>query len=204
MCYKKKIKLLRKFDCLLPSITRKKIKKRKNKPGERPFFRSMKTSVSNVYKEKLKKKQKLKTIFCINERQLRYYIKLSLLLKTINPFFALYNILNSRLDFILYKLNLSKTILEARQLISHGHVYINEIKEKKPSFICKTKSVINLSYDHFFHNKNNKIFSSIDEINQLSTDPVDNKREIRKVVTIPSSIDLTILSLIKNTFEFYL
>src|SRR3546814_16961807 len=94
--------------------------KRKNKPGEHSFFYSKKTSLKGLFTERLKNKQKLKLIFCINERQLKNYIKLILGFDKKTPFISMYNLLHMRFDYLVYNLNFAKTILQARQLISRS------------------------------------------------------------------------------------
>ena len=50
-----------------------------------------------------------------------------------------------RLDTIVFRLNLSPTILSARQLVSHGHVKVNDHVVTIPSFQCQPGDSIQLS-----------------------------------------------------------
>lgn len=53
-------------------------------------------------------------------------------------------LLESRLDMIVYRMNLAPTIFAARQLVSHGHVRLNEKKVNIPSQILKVGDKIEL------------------------------------------------------------
>jgi ribosomal protein S4 len=54
-------------------------------------------------------------------------------------------LLESRLDKILYSSKFSLSIKNARQLIKHGHILINNIVVKTPSYIVKTDDLIEVS-----------------------------------------------------------
>jgi len=197
---KKKVKYLRIFKSELPGFTTKKIGKRKNRPGEHPFFNNKKTAVQDVYKSLLKNKQKLKILFCINDRQLKNYIKIVLGFNKVTPYISLYNLLCARFDYLIYKLHLAKTILEARQMITHGVFRLDGIKETRPGYICCIDSYITtnsrLARENFINYSDyrvhfNKELTIIDNVICL------------KIVK-PKLLDLHILSLVKSAFEFYL
>lgn len=50
-----------------------------------------------------------------------------------------------RLDNIVFRLNMAPTIVAARQLISHGHIRVNNKKVNIPSYMCKPKEVISVA-----------------------------------------------------------
>lgn len=53
----------------------------------------------------------------------------------------------SRLDKILYSSKFSLSVKNARQLIKHGHILINNIEVKTPSYIVKTDDLIEVSHN---------------------------------------------------------
>lgn len=55
--------------------------------------------------------------------------------------------LESRLDKILYSSKFSLSVKNARQLIKHGHILINNIIVKTPSYIVKTDDLIEVSHN---------------------------------------------------------
>lgn len=151
-----KIKKLRRFNCLIPTLTRKRVSnKKKKRPGEHPFFRSKKTATQLNYSKKLWEKQKLKIIYGLTERHLQKYIRLAYHFPTTNIIVNLYNLLELRLDCVVVRLGFSKTLSEARQFITHGFVYVNNEKIRRPSFQCKCNDTIKLTALNSINNQKN-------------------------------------------------
>jgi len=200
MFKKKKIRYIRKFKCIFPGLTNKKINQRKNKPGEHPFFAPKKTSVKKSFVDRLHDKQKLKLNFCLNERQLKNYIKYVLCHIKANPFLGLYNILHSRLDYVIYSLHMAKTILQARQLINHGQIYINSKKEKHPGFSCKVGDIILTKSNVAMENLRDYLIGRV----YFNATLINNSDNIIVKLHKPKIINFEVLKLIQSAFEFYL
>ncbi|CAL8412592.1 unnamed protein product [Dictyota dichotoma] len=100
-----------------------------------------KKSKSSPYKIRLNEKQKLRYYYGINESQLMKYIKEAKRKKGLTGF-LLMQLLEMRLDNILFRLNLAPTIPSARQIINHGHVYVNDKKVNIASFQCQPSDSI--------------------------------------------------------------
>ena len=77
----------------------------------------------------------------VSERQLRNYYKASTGL-TGNTGDILVQQLESRLDALVLRAGLARTIYAARQLVTHGHVNINGKKLNIPSYQVKLNDVI--------------------------------------------------------------
>ena len=58
---------------------------------------------------------------------------------------VLLQLLEMRLDNIVFRLNMAPTIIAARQLISHGHIRVNQKKVNVASYMCKPKDVISVA-----------------------------------------------------------
>ena len=56
----------------------------------------------------------------------------------------LLELLESRLDCVIYRLGFAQTIPAARQIVNHGHVLVNNKKINIASFICKKGDVITI------------------------------------------------------------
>ena len=96
------------------------------------------------YGMQLREKQKVKRMYGIFERQFqRYYRNASK--KKAATGEALLQILESRLDNVIYRLNLASSREQARQLVSHGHIFVSGQKVTIPSFSVKIGDVITLS-----------------------------------------------------------
>ena len=79
---------------------------------------------SSEYGVRLREKQKVKRYYGLLERQfMRYFHEAQR--GTGNTGESLLQLLERRLDNVVYKLNFASSRKEARQLINHGHIYIN-------------------------------------------------------------------------------
>lgn len=120
------------------NILKKKLKYKKEiKPEKRNKF----------FQKRLFEKQKLKNFYgCISEYQLKnLFYKLKKKKNQINLFEKFILSLESRLDITVVRLNLAKTILQAKQLINHKKIKVNDQIITKPNFILKQGDVIYLN-----------------------------------------------------------
>lgn len=197
--YKKRVRYIRKFGSDLLGFTTKNINNRKNKPGEHAFFVSNKTAVKESFLIRLQSKQKLKLLFCLSERQLRNYFKLMLKSQENNPIILLYNILNLRFDFLVYKYNLAKTIPQARQLIVHGFINVNGSRMKAPGHVCKINDVITTA--------SSVVLQNIENYNLCRVTFDDPEKIVNGLLVFkvrrPNIINVNILTLIQQSFEYF-
>ncbi len=96
------------------------------------------------YGSQLREKQKLKRIFGVLERQFRGYIKKSLR-KGAQRGEVLLQLLEQRLDNVLFRLGFTPSRMMARQLVSHGHVLVNGQKVNIPSYSLRMGDVVTLT-----------------------------------------------------------
>ena len=120
----------------LPGLTRKVVIKEDS--------RDQKKSKDSPYKIRLNEKQKLRYNYGITESQLLRYVKKARRGKGLTGF-LLMQLLEMRLDNIIFRLGLAPTIPAARQFISHGHVIINKKRVNIPSFQCQPNYIISFS-----------------------------------------------------------
>ncbi len=92
------------------------------------------------YGVQLREKQKAKAIYGLLEKQFRTYIAQAQ--KSDNTGFALRQLLESRLDNVIYRSGLATSHAQARQLVSHGHVKIGGKKVNIPAYQCQVGDVI--------------------------------------------------------------
>jgi small subunit ribosomal protein S4 len=93
------------------------------------------------YGLQLREKQKLRKIYGVLERQFEGYFEKAERTKGITGD-ALLQILESRLDNIVYRLGFASSRTQARQLVKHGHFTVNGQKVDIPSYLCGTGDVI--------------------------------------------------------------
>lgn len=120
----------------LNGLTRKRLT-RLNPPGQHGAT----TKKTSQYGIRLLEKQKLRYNYCVNEAQLVRYVKEARRAKGSTGEILLQK-LEMRLDNIIYRLGFAPTILAARQLVSHGHILVNNVRVTIPSYPCQLKEVI--------------------------------------------------------------
>lgn len=121
------------------SGTGKELKKRPYAPGPHGANKKRKTS---EYGKQLIEKQKLRNLYGVNERQFRRLFNIALKDKTTVTGLAFFRILETRLDNMVYRLNLAATRKAARQLVNHGHITVNGKKVDIPSYLVSLNDVI--------------------------------------------------------------
>ncbi len=95
------------------------------------------------YGIQLREKQKVKRMYGILERQFRNYYQKAAKKKGATGE-TLLQLLESRLDNIVYRLGFAASRAQARQLTSHGHVSVNGKRVNVPSFNVRVEDVISL------------------------------------------------------------
>ncbi|MDC7243044.1 MAG: 30S ribosomal protein S4 [Sphaerochaetaceae bacterium] len=136
-----KKKIINKFGNL-PGLTQK--VKREPQTQQENEQNEQKKSKASAYKIRLNEKQKLRYYYGVTEAQLIKYMKEARRRKGVTGF-ILIQLLEMRLDNIIFRLNLAPTIPAARQIINHGHVFINNKRVNIPSFQCKPGDNISFS-----------------------------------------------------------
>jgi small subunit ribosomal protein S4 len=114
------------------------------KGAVKPGMHGIKSSSKPTdYGIQLRAKQKAKRIYGVQETQFKnYYLKAKSLKGLVGD--NLLNLLEKRLDNVLYLAGLSLSRSSAKQLISHGHVFVNGNVLNVPSYQVKQKDIISL------------------------------------------------------------
>ncbi|HEX4825744.1 MAG TPA: 30S ribosomal protein S4 [Candidatus Polarisedimenticolaceae bacterium] len=98
------------------------------------------------YGIQLREKQKVKRIYGVLERQFRNYFAKASSAKGITGS-NLLQMLECRLDNVVYRLGFAFSRAAARQLVAHGHIRVNGRKVDVPSSLVKAGAVISLKED---------------------------------------------------------
>ena len=96
------------------------------------------------YALQLREKQKMKRFYALQERQFRNYFQKAKKLGGATGS-TLVQMLEGRLDNIVYRLGFVSSRLQARQIISHGHILVDGKRVDIPSFQVKVGQVITLT-----------------------------------------------------------
>ena len=95
------------------------------------------------YGIQLREKQKTKRIYGLLEKQFRKYFKMATLKKGATGE-TLMQLLEKRLDNVLFRSGVAISRNQGRQLVSHGHVLVNQKKVNIPSYSVKAGEVVSL------------------------------------------------------------
>nr|YP_001542449.1 ribosomal protein S4 [Ceratophyllum demersum]A8SEA5.1 RecName: Full=Small ribosomal subunit protein uS4c; AltName: Full=30S ribosomal protein S4, chloroplastic [Ceratophyllum demersum]ABQ81452.1 ribosomal protein S4 [Ceratophyllum demersum]CAP62500.1 ribosomal protein S4 [Ceratophyllum demersum] len=93
------------------------------------------------YRIRLEEKQKLRFHYGLTERQLLRYVRIAGKAKG-STGQVLLQLLEMRLDNILFRLGMASTIPGARQLVNHRHILVNGRIVDIPSYRCKPQDII--------------------------------------------------------------
>ena len=108
------------------------------KPGQHGVKSGMRMS---DYGNQLREKQKLRRIYGMLERQFRRYFAEASRLKG-STGTNLLQLLESRLDNVVYRMGLGSTRAEARQLVTHCSIMVNGKRLNVPSALLKAGDVV--------------------------------------------------------------
>ena len=157
-------------------------------PGQHGQARRKKPS---DYREQLREKQKVKRIYGIAERQFRgYYYKASRMKGVTGE--NLIQLLERRLDNVVYRLGFASDHAEARQLVRHGHFKINGRKVNIPSYLVRANDLIEVG------EASRKIARIVDSVGAVERRGVPQWLELAKdvfqgrVKTLPAREDVTL------------
>jgi len=114
------------------------IERRGYAPGEHGKSRRVKET---NYGQQLREKQKARQIYGLLERQFRHYFSKASEAKGVTGE-VLLQMLERRLDNVLYRLNFTLSRSQGRQIVRHGHVTVNGRTVDIPSFLVKPGDVV--------------------------------------------------------------
>ena len=176
-----KLKIVRRLGTL-PGLTSKKSKKL-NRPGKDSNLTDGNNKLTE-YGIRLEEKQKLKFNYGLTENQLFRYVKESRRRKGVTGLILL-QLLEMRLDSLCFTLGFAKSINQARQMVNHGHITVNNKVINIPSFQCRINDTIGVKERTEL--KSNKLLNLIKE-NVKSTTSLNSTLKFD-----PSKLEATIL-----------
>ncbi len=133
-----RVKKLRALGVNLPGLSRKTIDKRPYAPGQHGQNRRRKLS---DFGKQLMEKQKLRINYGISERQFRRVVAAARSAK-LDTGAKILELLERRLDNVVFRAGFAPTIPAARQLVAHGHITVNGRQVDIPSYSVDINDVI--------------------------------------------------------------
>lgn len=154
------------------------------------------------YGIQLREKQKAKLIYGLLERQFRKLYEESLDM-TGDTGELLLQMLERRLDNVVYRLGLATTRAQARQLVSHGHVQVNGRRLDVPSYRVRVGDLITVRPASI----DKKYFETIKKsLVNVETKPwlqLDKDQIVGKVLGLPTRADVEMQIEPQLIVEFY-
>ena len=177
------------------------INKKRSAPGKDPRARTGKRSDYGV---QLREKQKLKRIYGMQEKQFSLFFERALRMPGITGE-NLFALLERRLDNVVYRLRFAVSRSQARQIVLHGHVKVNEKRVNIPSFLILADDIIEIdegSKNLVVIKEALKEFGKSGVMPWLNLDPDAMKG---KFLALPRRSDITDLADIKEQMivEYY-
>lgn len=163
--------------------------KRSYPPGMKGALASSKAS---YYTLQLREKQKVKRIYGVLERQFKRYFRIASRSKGVTGR-MLIQILERRLDNVIFRLLFALSRAQARQIVNHGFVFINGKRVNLPSYLVKVNDKIEI-----------KASSSVIEMIKRNIEAASKERSVAswlfldkenlkaEVLRLPEKEDLTI------------
>lgn len=137
LCRREKTKLfLKGARCYTPKCS---VEKREYVPGMHGQGRQKLSD----YGVQLREKQKVKRIYGVLERQFKFYFKKAVHTKGVTGA-SLLTTLERRLDNVIYRMGVAASRNEARQIVRHGHVAVNDRLINIPSFQIRQGDAVQL------------------------------------------------------------
>ena len=158
-----------------------------------PGQHGQKRTKLSEYGTQLREKQKTRSFYGVGEKQFRKYFEMASSKKGITGT-VLLQILESRLDNVVYRLGFGVSRPQARQLVTHGNFEVNGIKTDIASYLVKPGDVITIRENR----KDNTIIKNNVEAGSARPVPewleLDNKNLSAKVVRLVNreEIDLPV------------
>jgi small subunit ribosomal protein S4 len=115
-------------------------RKRPTLPGQHPVSRKRPSNYSIQFREK----QKVKRTYLMTEKQFTKFFS-EALKSTGNTGTKFLQLLEMRLDNVVYRMGFGITRNQARQFVNHGHIFVNGKRLDVPSYLVKINDEISIS-----------------------------------------------------------
>lgn len=183
------VKMSRREGYALHPKAHKALVKRSSMPGQGAQSRGGRGSKPSQYSLQLREKQKVKRLYGLLERQFSNLMK-EADRKEGQSGQVLLQLLEQRLDNAIYRAGFAPSRRAARQLVSHGHFMLNDVRVDIPSIRLKAGDVATIRP----HSTKTEYFKRLDDNSPAPADTpswmkVDRKKVVLTVTGMPSRDD---------------
>jgi len=158
-------------------------------PGQHGKSAQFRRRRESDYNRQLRAKQKARRIYGVLERQFRRYYEVSLKRRGLTGF-NLLQILESRLDNVVYRLGYADSRAQARLLVTHGHFAVNGRRTDVPSMLVSPDDVISVRDG----SRKRTYFKNLTELAEAKNIPSWLTRDVKdfsgKVIRLPERSEI--------------
>ncbi len=195
-----KFKLCRREQVDLFGSKKYDIKKNRNLPWQ--HWAAMKRS--SEYGKLLRNKQLLKRTYGLSEKQFVRIVKQTAAQysknKQVAHDLAIFQFLERRVDSIVYRAGLAKTIMQARQMVGHAHFLLNGKKHNISSTFVEIGDKITLKKSL----QNSPLYSNLDNKNKIpSWIKFDKNTYTIEILNLPQIGEVNVNADLLKVIEFY-
>lgn len=192
-----RVKVMRALGVELPGLSQKKIEKRPYPPGQHGQARKK----LSEYAVRLREKQKIRMNYGVTEKQLRGLMDEARSSKS-ETGFKLIELLERRLDNVVFRAGFARSIPAARQLVNHGHFLVNGKRVDIASYRVNKGQVIEV------REKSKKLGSiesgaAVAGTFQTGWLDVDNENKKATVSALPDETSILFECRVQLVVEFY-
>lgn len=183
------VKMSRREGYALHPKAHKALVKRTSKPGQSPNARGPRGGKASQYSLQLREKQKVKRLYGLLEKQF------SNLMKEANRRAGqsgqvLLQLLEQRADNAVYRAGFAPSRRAARQLVTHGHFLLNDVRVDIPSIRLKAGDTLTVRP----HSLKTEYFKKLDDVSPAPSEipawiKVDRKKVTVSITGVPSRDD---------------
>ena len=156
-------------------------------PGQHNWRRGR----GSEYRLRLREKQKVKRFYGIYEKQFMKYFRQAERQKG-NTGAALLGLLERRLDNVVHKLGFAPSRASARQLISHGHVYVNARPGSVGSYMVRVGDKLTIKPAEKSQKRVRACLEELGEPHLQNWLKLDMSKLEAEVIAMPTRDDVTI------------
>jgi len=171
--------------CFTPKCA---FEKRAYPPGEHGRFSGRPTRQSD-YSRQLRGKQKVKRIYGVLERQFKRYFRDAVQRKGLTGL-NLLQILESRLDNVVFRLGFADSRAQARQLVNHGHFMVNGRRNDIASTVLLPGDTVAVRE----RSKQTEYFKTLKQLEETRTPPAWVEQDLNnlsgRVIRLPERAEI--------------
>lgn len=157
---------------------------------------------TSEYGMQMREKQKARRTYGVLEGQFRAYYDKAARRKGITGE-NLLQMLETRLDNVVYRLGYANSRAEARQLVKHGHFQVNGKRVDIPSYALRVNDVVAVGDQKISSPKFKELIENIENKNVVNWLERDTEKHTGKVLRVPAREEIDVPVTEQLIIEFY-